>query len=88
MNDEKKTDPPLAKAPTVSEAGQASAPETLRPAEVIGAYRLLQRLGAGGMGEVWEAEQSEPVRRRVALELIKPGMDSLNRPGFLGEAPC
>ena len=37
---------------------------------------LLQRLGEGGMGEVYEAEQTEPVRRRVALKLIKRGMES------------
>ncbi len=43
---------------------------------VIGNYRLLQKLGEGGMGEVWEAEQLQPVQRRVALKLIKRGMDS------------
>jgi eukaryotic-like serine/threonine-protein kinase len=42
----------------------------------VGPYRLLQRLGSGGMGEVWLAEQMEPVRRRVALKLIKAGMDT------------
>jgi serine/threonine protein kinase/tetratricopeptide (TPR) repeat protein len=42
----------------------------------VGPYRLLQKLGEGGMGAVWVAEQSEPVRRRVALKVIKPGMDS------------
>lgn len=39
-------------------------------------YKLLQRLGEGGFGEVWMAEQHEPVRRRVALKIIKPGMDT------------
>jgi serine/threonine protein kinase len=42
----------------------------------IGPYKLLQKLGEGGMGVVWVAEQTEPVRRRVALKVIKPGMDS------------
>jgi serine/threonine protein kinase/tetratricopeptide (TPR) repeat protein len=42
----------------------------------VGPYRLLQKLGEGGMGAVWVAEQHEPVRRRVALKVIKPGMDS------------
>ena len=42
----------------------------------IGPYKLLQKLGEGGMGTVWVAEQTEPVKRRVALKVIKPGMDS------------
>ena len=42
----------------------------------IGYYLLLQRLGHGGMGEVWLADQTEPVRRRVAVKLIKAGMDT------------
>lgn len=42
----------------------------------IGRYRLLQKIGEGGMGEVWVAEQKEPIRRRVAIKLIKAGMDS------------
>src|SRR5262249_11858976 len=39
-------------------------------------YKLLERIGEGGMGEVWVADQLEPVRRRVALKVIKAGMDS------------
>src|SRR5262245_40576200 len=42
----------------------------------IGPYKLLQKLGEGGMGAVYMAEQEQPVRRRVALKIIKPGMDS------------
>jgi len=42
----------------------------------IGPYKLLQNLGEGGMGTVWVAEQEQPVKRRVALKLIKAGMDS------------
>jgi serine/threonine protein kinase len=42
----------------------------------IGPYVLIERIGEGGMGEVWVAKQTEPVKRKVALKLIKPGMDS------------
>jgi len=42
----------------------------------IGPYRLLQMIGVGGMGEVWRAEQIEPLRRTVAIKLIKAGMDT------------
>ena len=43
---------------------------------IIGPYTLLEQIGEGGFGEVWLAEQREPVRRRVALKLIKAGMDA------------
>jgi serine/threonine protein kinase len=46
------------------------------PGTVIGPYKLLQQIGEGGMGVVYMAEQEKPVRRRVALKIIKPGMDS------------
>src|SRR6185369_2477935 len=42
----------------------------------IGPYKLLEPIGEGGMGSVYMAEQAHPVRRRVALKVIKPGMDS------------
>ena len=58
----------------------AGAAEYQLPAEKagdrIGPYKLLQKIGEGGMGTVWMAEQEHPVRRRVALKIIKPGMDS------------
>ena len=47
-----------------------------RSTETIGPYRLLQRVGEGGMGEVWLAEQTRPVHRQVALKVIKAGMDT------------
>ena len=47
-----------------------------RPGTVIGPYKLLQQIGQGGMGVVFLAEQTQPVRRRVALKIIKPGMDT------------
>ena len=43
---------------------------------MIGPYKLLQKIGEGGMGAVFMAEQEKPVRRRVALKVIKPGMDT------------
>ena len=51
-------------------------PPDHRPGTVIGPYKLLQEIGEGGMGTVFMAEQIEPVRRKVAVKIIKPGMDS------------
>jgi serine/threonine protein kinase/tetratricopeptide (TPR) repeat protein len=65
-------DPPgPAPAVTVDEA-----PVTERRGATIGPYKLLQQIGEGGMGTVWMAQQTEPVKRLVALKLIKAGMDS------------
>src|SRR5260370_16851271 len=46
------------------------------PGTVIGPYKLLQQIGEGGMGVVWMAEQTQPVQRKVALKVIKAGMES------------
>src|SRR5262249_19729025 len=51
-------------------------PLTEGPGTKVGPYKLLQQIGEGGMGVVYMAEQEEPVRRRGALKIIKPGMDS------------
>ncbi len=48
----------------------------LVPGQRIGPYRLERPLGDGGMGEVWQADQLEPVRRKVAIKLVKWGMDT------------
>ena len=58
------------------------------PGTRIGPYKLLQKIGEGGMGVVYMAEQEKPVRRRVALKIIKPGMDTdqVDRP-VRGRAP-
>jgi WD40 repeat protein/serine/threonine protein kinase len=65
--------------PVASAAVEATADEqplTESPGAVIGPYKLLQQIGEGGMGIVYMAEQEQPIRRRVALKIIKPGMDS------------
>src|SRR5947209_5705354 len=47
-----------------------------RPGTVIGSYKLLEQIGEGGFGVVYMAEQQQPLRRKVALKIIKPGMDT------------
>jgi serine/threonine protein kinase len=47
-----------------------------KPGDWIGHYKLLQQIGEGGCGVVFMAEQEQPVRRHVALKVIKPGMDT------------
>jgi len=61
--------------PTVrADVAQGSLGETI--GQSLGRYKLLEKIGEGGCGEVYVAEQSEPVRRRVALKVIKLGMDT------------
>src|SRR3954471_12666972 len=62
-------DVPDGAAPTVDGPGRPD-----RAGTVIGPYKLLQVIGEGGMGTVFMAEQTRPVRRKVALKLIKAGM--------------
>jgi tetratricopeptide (TPR) repeat protein/predicted Ser/Thr protein kinase len=57
--------------------GETADHEGATPGTVVaGRYKLLEEIGAGGMGTVWVAEQTEPVRRKVAVKLVKAGMDS------------
>jgi serine/threonine protein kinase len=51
-------------------------PTSENPGTVIGPYKLIEEIGEGGMGSVWMAQQTEPVKRLVAVKLIKAGMDS------------
>src|SRR5262245_40475804 len=66
--------------PVASDAMITPPPVSLQlvegPGAQIQAYKLFQEIGEGGMGKVYMAEQVEPVRRRVALKIIKAGMDS------------
>ncbi len=57
-------------------ATQLSTPLTEGAGTLIGPYKLLEQIGEGGFGVVWTAEQREPIKRRVALKIIKIGMDT------------
>src|SRR6056297_2676063 len=57
-------------------ATATQSPISERPGLVIGRYMLLQQIGEGGIGVVFMAQQLEPVKRKVALIIIKPGMDT------------
>ena len=61
---------------TVSYQQEPQAPPSLIGSIIAGRYKLRQEIGEGGMGSVYLAEQMQPVKRQVALKLIKPGMDS------------
>jgi serine/threonine protein kinase len=61
-------------APSTAAVGPTAPGEST--GALIGPYKLLERIGEGGMGEVWVAEQREPIQRKVALKIIKAGMDT------------
>ena len=68
--------PPSAVIHQCHEATELYSPITEGPGSRIGPYKLLQQIGEGGFGVVYMAEQQAPVRRKVALKIIKPGMDT------------
>src|SRR5438034_5638998 len=59
-----------------SQKPESTKPVTEKPGDRIGRYRLLQEIGHGGCGVVYRAEQKEPLRRKVALKVIKLRMDT------------
>jgi len=63
-------------AATAAGVTGADTPAAADGSRQIGNYQLIRRIGEGGMGEVWEAEQVRPLRRRVAFKVIKVGMDN------------
>src|SRR5438045_4890020 len=70
-------DPQQAANPSIAALlGGVSVPIKEKPGDRIGRYKLLEKIGEGGCGVVYMAEQEEPVRRRVALKVIKLGMDT------------
>jgi serine/threonine protein kinase/Flp pilus assembly protein TadD len=66
-------DQPIMGQPSVPVEGT---PQAEGPGTLIGSYKLLERIGEGGFGVVYMAEQLRPVRRKVALKIVKPGMDT------------
>jgi serine/threonine protein kinase/Tfp pilus assembly protein PilF len=67
---------PLAARPRGDGSSRSQRVAGPAPNDEIGPYRLRERVGVGGMGEVWSADQQKPFRRRVALKIVKAGMDS------------
>jgi serine/threonine protein kinase/Tfp pilus assembly protein PilF len=63
-------------SPAAAAVATVDEPISERPGTVIGPYKLMEQIGEGGMGLVFVAEQQQPVRRKVALKVIKPGMDT------------
>ncbi len=72
----KRDDTPLSHDPTLTQTSAAPFTRGAKFPNQIGSYKILNTLGEGGMGIVYLAEQTKPVKRNVALKVIKPGMDS------------
>jgi serine/threonine protein kinase len=75
-SDESPTFPPTSPPTAMGAIPFVPEPSGSKPGERIGRYRILERIGEGGCGVVYVAEQEQPVRRRVALKVIKLGMDT------------
>jgi serine/threonine protein kinase len=71
-------EPALADAARIISAAESAVEPEITETKCIGPYKLLQKLGEGGYGVVYMAEQEQPIRRRVALKIIKLGMDTKN----------
>src|SRR5215471_9346299 len=68
--------PPADQSTLTASPGVVPVQLTARPGDRFGRYKILEEIGQGGCGAVFVAEQEEPVRRRVALKVIKLGMDT------------
>src|SRR5207244_1059015 len=68
--------PAISLSPAVGTGATRQFPFPEKPGDKIGHYKLLEQIGEGGCGVVYVAEQEQPVRRRVALKVIKLGMDT------------
>ena len=75
-NDETRDAPSNARRSSAPAVTTIASPLSERPGTIIGRYKLLQQIGEGGFGVVYMAEQEQPVRRKVALKIIKLGMDT------------
>src|SRR5215472_13502775 len=69
-------EPPANESTLTASPGRVQVQLTARPGDRFGRYKILEEIGQGGCGAVFVAEQEEPVRRRVALKVIKLGMDT------------
>jgi eukaryotic-like serine/threonine-protein kinase len=76
MSDARERDGDRLEPPGISSTRTVSLVPAGTAGESLGPYRLLEKVGEGGMGEVWRAEQKAPVRRQVAVKVIKAGMDT------------